>query len=133
MSQTEAEKICGIEYGGYISYPKMRKSYTRYLDRANRLADTKDPEEMEELERVRKFCVRCYLQYLVCCLLFGDRSNKRIELVYLTTMEDGYARMRNYSWGGMILAYLYDELAEACFPGDRALGGSMTLLIVRNL
>jgi len=48
-------------------------------------------------------------------------------------MEDGYARMRNYSWGGMILAYLYDELAEACFPGDRALGGSMTLLIVRNL
>jgi len=81
--QTEAEKICGTEYGGYISYPKLRELYTRYLDRANRLADTEDPRE---LERVRKFCVKCYLLYLVGCLLFGDRSNKRIELVYLTTI-----------------------------------------------
>jgi hypothetical protein len=87
---------------------------------------------MEELERVRKYFVRCYLLYLVGCLLFGDRSNKRIELVYLTTMEDGYAGMRNYSWGGMTLAYLYNELVKACFPGDRQLGGSVTLLTVRK-
>jgi len=133
VSQTEAEKICGTEYGGYISYPKLRELYTSYLDRANRLEDTDDPDEMEELERVRKFCARCYLLYLVGCLLFGDKSNKRIELVYLTTMKDGYVRMRNYSWGGMTLTYLYDELAEACLPGDRALGGSVTLLTVRNL
>jgi len=48
-------------------------------------------------------------------------------------MEDGYAGMRNYLWGGMTLAYLYSELVEACLPGDIALGGSMTLLTVRNL
>ena len=78
MLRHEAEKICGTEYGGYISYSKLRELYTRYLDRANRLVDTKDPEEMEELERVRKFCVRCYLLYLVEYLLFGDRSNKHI-------------------------------------------------------
>jgi len=59
VSQTEAEKICGTEYGGYISYPKLRELYTRYLDRANRLVDIEDPEEMKELERVIKFCVRC--------------------------------------------------------------------------
>jgi len=91
VSQTEVEKICGTEYGGYISYPKLKELYTRYLGRANIFADTEDPEELEKLGRVRKFCVRCYLMYLVGCLLFGDRSNKRIELVYLTTMEEGYA------------------------------------------
>jgi len=133
VSQTDAEKICGTEYDRYISFPKLRELYTRYLDRANRLVDTEYPEEMEELKRVRKFCVRCYLLYLVGCLLFGDRSNKRIELVYLTTMEDGYAGMRNYSWGGMTLAYLYNKLAEACLPRNRALGGNVTLLTVRNL
>jgi len=133
VSQTEAGKIYDIEYGGYISYPKLKELYTRYLGRANILADTEDPEELEELGRVRKFCVTCYLLYLVGCLLFGDRSNKRVELVYLTTMEEGYARMRNYSRGEMTLAYLYVELAEACLPGDRALGGSVTLLTVRNL
>jgi len=127
VSEREAEKIASTEYGGYISYPKLKELYMRHLGRANILAD---PEEMEELERVRNFCVRCYLLYLVGCLLFGDRSNKRIELVYLTTMEDGLAGMRNYSLGGMTLAYLYNELAEACLPGDRALGGSVTLLTV---
>jgi len=48
-------------------------------------------------------------------------------------MEEGYVEMHNYSWGGMTLAYLYAELAETCLPGDRALGGSVTLLTVRNL
>jgi len=96
------------------------------------LADTEDVEELEELERVMTYCVKSYLLYLIGCLLFGDRSNKRIELVYLRTMADGYAGMRNYSWGGMTLAYLYGELAEACRPGDRALGGSVTLLTVRK-
>ena len=130
VSHTEAEKICGTEYGEYISYSKLKELYTRNLDRANRLVD---PKEMEEMERVRKFCVRCYLLYLAGCLLFGDRSNKRIELVYLTIMEDSYAGMRNYSLGGMTLAYLHGELAEACLPEDRALGGSVTLLTIRNL
>jgi len=51
----------------------------------------------------------------------------------VTIMEDGYAGMRNYSWGGMTLEYLYDEFVEACLLGDRALGGSVTLLNVRNL
>jgi len=112
---------------------KLKELYTRYLDRANRLADLEDPRDEEELGRVMTFCVKCYLLYLVGCLLFGDRSNKHIELVYLTTMEEGYAGMRNYSWGGMTLAYLYDELVEACLLGDRTLGGSVTLLTVRNL
>ncbi|XP_039684137.1 protein MAINTENANCE OF MERISTEMS-like [Medicago truncatula] len=128
VAQHEAEKICNHEYGGYISYPRLRDFYTWYLGRANVLAGTEDLEEVEELERVRTYCVRCYLLYLVGCLLFGDRSNKRIELIYLTTVADGYAGMRNYSWGAMTLAYLYGELADACRPGHRALGGSVTLL-----
>ena len=104
----------------------MRAYYTRYLDSVTRLADPK------ELERVRTACAKCYLLYLVGCLLFGDKSNKHIVLVYLTSMEDGYAGMRNYSWGGRTLAYLYHCFAEACLSGDRALGGSVTLLTVRN-
>jgi len=114
VSKADAEKNCGEEYGGYISYKSLREYYTRHLDSATRLADLEDPGDLEELGRVRTACVKCYLLYLVGCLLFGDKSNKRIELVYLTTMEDGYAGMLNYSWGGMTLAYLYHYLAEAC-------------------
>ena len=134
MTQAVALKNCGEEYGGYISYKTLRQYYETYLDFATTWADIEDPDagEEQEMERVRTACVKCYLLYLVGCLLFGDKSNKRIELVYLTTMEDGYARMRNYSWGEMTLAYLYHCLAEASLPGDRALGGSVTPLTVKN-
>ena len=93
-------KNCNEEYGGYISYKALREYYEGYLDAATRLSDPQNPRDPQELERVRTACVKCYLLYLVGCLLFGDKSNKHIELVYLTTMEDGYAEMRNYSWEG---------------------------------
>jgi len=64
-------------------------------------------------------------------LLFGDRSNKRIELIYLTTMDD-YAGMRNYSLGGMSLEYLYHCLSEVSLSRGKVLGGSIALLIVIN-
>nr|ABN09180.1 IMP dehydrogenase/GMP reductase, putative [Medicago truncatula] len=43
VSRQEADKICEQEYGGYVSYPRLRDLYTRYLGRANVLADTEDP------------------------------------------------------------------------------------------
>ena len=94
VSQADAEKNCSEEYGGYISYKSLREYYTRYLDRATKLMDPGDPEE---LERVMTACVKCYLLYLGGCLLFGDKSNKRIELVYLTTMEDSYTGMHTHT------------------------------------
>ena len=95
------------------------------------MSDPQNPRDPHELERVRTVCVKSYLLYLVGCLLFGDKSNKRIELIYLSTMDD-YAGMRNYSLGGMTLAYLYHCLFEVSLPGGRALGGNVTLLTVRN-
>jgi len=67
-------------------------------------------------------CVTSYLLYLIGCLLFCDKSNKRIELIYLSTMDD-YVRMCNYSWGRTTLAYLYHCLSEVSLPVGRALAG----------
>jgi len=62
-SKKEAEKICNKEYGGYVSYPKLKELYTTSLGKANTLA------ELEELERVMTCYVKCYLLYLVGCLV----------------------------------------------------------------
>ncbi|XP_024635515.1 uncharacterized protein [Medicago truncatula] len=106
----------------------LREYYEGYLDSATRLSDPQNLGDPQELEKIRTTCVKWYLLYLVGCLLFGDKSNKRIELVYLTTMEDGYAGMRNHSWGGMTLAYLYHCLSEVSLPGGGALERSVTLV-----
>ena len=132
VHQAEVLINCNEEYGGYISYKALREYYEGYIDSATRLSNPKNLGDPQKLERVLTAYVKSYFLYLVGCLLIGDKSNKCIELVYLTTMEDGYAGMHNYSWGGMTLAYLYHCLAEASLPGDRALGGSVTLLTVRN-
>ena len=62
--------------------------YESYLDTATRLVDPKDPGNPQELERVKTACVKCYLLYLVGCLLFGEKNNKRIDLVYLGSGGD---------------------------------------------
>jgi len=131
VTQAEATKNCKGKFGAYISYKALRKYYEDYLDAANRLLDAKTPQKVQELGRVKTACVKSYVQYLVGCLLFGDKSNKHIELIYLTTMDD-YVRMRNYSWRGMALAYLYHGLSEVFLPGGKALGESITLVIVIN-
>jgi hypothetical protein len=88
-------------------------------------------EKIQERDIRRDACVKFFLLYLFGCLLSGDKSNKHIELIYLTTMED-YATMDDYSWGGMTLAYLYHCLSEVSLSNGKALGGSTTLLMVIN-
>jgi len=89
VAQAEAVKNYNAECGGYVSYKSLREYYEGHLDAATRLSDPQNPGNPRELERVRTAYVKYYLLYLVGCLLFGDKSNKCIELVYLTTMEDG--------------------------------------------
>ena len=77
---------CKDEYGAYINYKELRKYYEDYLNDAIRLSDAQTPKEVQKLGRVRNAYVKCYLLYLVGCLLFGDKSNKQIELIYPTTI-----------------------------------------------
>jgi len=81
VTQAEAVKNCNEEYGAYISYKAMREYFEGYLDKSIRLSDPKTPQDPQELARVRTACVKSYLLYLVGCLLFGNKSNKRIELI----------------------------------------------------
>jgi len=131
VTHAVAVKNCNDEYDVYISYKALRKYYEDYLDAATKLSAAQTPEDVHERGRVRTACEKCYPLYLVGCLLFADKSNKHIELIYLTTMED-YAGMCNYSWAGMTLAYLYHCLSEVSLFGGKAIEGNITPLMVIN-
>ena len=131
VAKNVAVSNCKDQYGAYISYKALKELYEDHLSVAMRLADAQTVQEIQERDRRRDACVRSFLLYLVGCVLFGDKSNKRIELIYLQTMDD-YDTMRDYSWGGMSLAYLYHCLSEVSLPKGKALGGSTTLLMVIN-
>ncbi|KAL0355367.1 UNVERIFIED_CONTAM: protein MAINTENANCE OF MERISTEMS [Sesamum radiatum] len=48
-------------------------------------------------------------------------------LLYLTKLED-IVEARNYSWGSVVLAFLYRELCNATNKGKAAIGGALQLL-----
>ncbi|KAK4390429.1 Serine/threonine-protein phosphatase 7 long form [Sesamum angolense] len=68
----------------------------------------------------------------VALLLLGgtmcpDSSGNLISLLYLAKLEDITAA-RNYSWGSVVLAFLYCELCNASEKGKAAVGGALQLV-----
>ncbi|KAL0381442.1 UNVERIFIED_CONTAM: protein MAINTENANCE OF MERISTEMS [Sesamum angustifolium] len=68
----------------------------------------------------------------VALLLLGgtmcpDSSGKLVSLLYLAKLEDIVATW-NYSWGSVVLAFLYRELCNASEKGKAAIGGALQLV-----
>ena len=55
--------------------------------------------------------------------IFSDKNKKNINLLWLLALQD-IDELDSWSWGGMRLAFLYEQLSlTSC-------GGYMTLLVV---
>ncbi|KAL0350678.1 UNVERIFIED_CONTAM: hypothetical protein Sradi_4217000 [Sesamum radiatum] len=68
----------------------------------------------------------------VALLLLGgtmcpDSSGNLVSLLYLAKLEDIVAA-RNYSWGSVVLSFLYRELCNASEKGKAAIGGALQLV-----
>ncbi|KAL0364251.1 UNVERIFIED_CONTAM: protein MAINTENANCE OF MERISTEMS, partial [Sesamum angustifolium] len=68
----------------------------------------------------------------VALLLLGgtmcpNSSGNLVSLLYLEKLEDIVAA-RNYSWGSVVLAFLYRELCNASEKGKAAIGGALQLV-----
>ncbi|KAL0286516.1 UNVERIFIED_CONTAM: protein MAIN-LIKE 1 [Sesamum angustifolium] len=56
-----------------------------------------------------------------------DSSGNLVSLLYLAKLEDIVAA-RNYSWGSVVLAFLYRELCYASEKGKAAIGNALQLV-----
>ncbi|KAL0374311.1 UNVERIFIED_CONTAM: hypothetical protein Sradi_3346800 [Sesamum radiatum] len=63
------------------------------------------------------------LEGLMCL----DSSGNLVPLLYLSKLEEINA-VRNYSWGSVVLAFLYRELCHASLKGKAAIDGALQLL-----
>jgi len=73
--------------------------------------------------------VRSFLIYLVSSVLFTNKTNRHIDLIYLDCMANLQA-IGKWSWGGMTFAYLYDYLDDSVILNNKTMVGCMTLLMV---
>ena len=63
----------------------------------------------QEVQRLRDQAVRIYLPYLVGIMIFTNKSQWAVDVVYLRYFRD-LDLVTGYSWGAATLAHLYKEL-----------------------
>ena len=60
---------------------------------------------------------------------FSGKNSKNINLFWLLALQD-IDELDNWSWGGMGLAFLYEQLSLTSDSFVASCGGYMTLLVV---
>jgi len=115
-----------------ISYPALKRLYEENLTVARWLEVPQTREEQVEIDRRRQWYVVSFLLYLVGSTLFTNKTNIPIDMVYLDCMVDLNA-IGKWSWGEMILAYLYDYLDDFVCPCNKTMAGCVTFMMVINL
>jgi len=66
----------------------LKVLFEKHLIVATNLQNTSRREEKDERDNCGQWRVRGYLLYLLVCIIFTDKNNEHIELMYLETMWD---------------------------------------------
>jgi hypothetical protein len=77
--------------------------------------------------------VRAWVWHMFTTVLFPDGTGDMASWMYIQCLAD-WDEAGTFSWGSVVLAYLYHQLCEACRRKARSsnLGGCMYLLNVRS-
>lgn len=74
-----------------------------------------------------EMAARAFLLHLIGSTLFADKSGYRTKVAYLFMLEP-LGDIKTYSWGGMALVYMYDQLGYASKATSKHVAGYLTLL-----
>ena len=89
------------------------------------------PEDADE-GTISRYAL-AYLLYLIGAVLFADKTNNQIQLLYLTLLDDTWERIAEYSWGSAALGYLYRRLCGAAQKNVKEIAGPIIILQVIKL
>ena len=113
----------------HISFGKLKRRYDELLNRCNQLLELDTEEEYEEQGKVRLTCIKAFMLLLLGWTLFAGKNIKNINLLWLLALQD-MDELDSWSWGGMRLVFLYEQLSPTSDSFVASCGGYMTLLVV---
>ena len=99
------------------------------MNRCNYLLEPDTEEEYEEQGRVGLACIKAFMLLLLGWTIFSGKNNKNINLLWLLALQD-MDELESWPWGGMRLAFLYEQLSLTSDSYVATCGGYMTLLVV---
>ncbi|XP_039683068.1 protein MAIN-LIKE 1-like [Medicago truncatula] len=113
----------------HISFGALKTRYEEILNRCNQLLVPDTEEEQEEQARVRLACIKAFMLLLIGWTIFSGKNSKNINLFWLLALQD-MDELDSWSWGGMRLAFLYEQLSLTFDSYVASCGGYMTLLVI---
>jgi len=115
--------------GAHVSYTTLKQHYEEMLNRCNQLADDLSEEEEVKQSLVRPACITAFLLFFLDYTIFANKNSKTINQLWLLALQN-LDELDEWSWGGMRLAFLYDQLSLASNLSIGVVGGYMSLLVV---
>ncbi|KAL9679364.1 hypothetical protein QQ045_017223 [Rhodiola kirilowii] len=122
-SQVKFEEVCVRLLGLYPDCDNKSPAMAKRSWFTNHLAEI--PTDADE-ETLKEYA-RAYPLTLIGSTLFSDKSDKTIPLYFLTLLEY-LDRVRNYSWGSVVLACLYSNMCSAFTLGHSQLAGAPLII-----
>jgi hypothetical protein len=129
FTEEDAAKELIKQGGSHISFGVLKRRYEELLNRCNQLLEVDTVEEENERAVVRLACVKAFLLLLLGWTIFSAKNSKNINLLWLLALQD-MDELDSWSWGGMGLAFLYEQLSLTSDSSVASIGGYMTLLVV---
>ena len=99
------------------------------MNRCNQLLEPGTHEEQDEQGQVRLAWIKAFLLLLLGWTIFSGKNSKNINLLWLLALQ-GMDELDSWSWGGMRLAFLYEQLSLTSDSFVASCGGYMILLVV---
>jgi len=113
----------------HVSFGVLKRRYEELLNMCNQLLEIDTQEEQDERAHVRLACIKAFLLLLLGWTIFSGKNSKNINLLWLLALQD-MDELDNWSWGGMRLAFLYEQLSLTSDSSVASCGDYMTLLVV---
>jgi len=106
----------------HISFGVLKRRYEELLNRCNQLVEIHTQEEEDERAEVRRACIKAFLFLLLGWTIFSGKINKNINLLWFLALQD-MDELDSWSWGGMRLAFLYEQLSFTSDSSMASYGG----------
>jgi len=113
----------------HVSFGVLKRRYEELLNRCNQLLKIDTQEEQDERPHVRLVCIKAFMLLLFGWTIFSSKNSKNINLMWLLVLQD-MDELDSWSWGGMGLAFLYEQLSLTSDSSVALCGSYMTLLVV---
>ncbi|WJX78666.1 hypothetical protein P8452_61861 [Trifolium repens] len=108
-----------------IRYTYLQQIYMELKETCETM-ESKECSE-EEMEPFRERCVRAFLQFLVGCSIFSNKSNRCIDVIYLQYFQD-LSTVCEWNWGAAALAYMQHHLDDASEAETSNMAGYLSVV-----